>query len=116
MLGARYKVEGYGLFEFFDYALSVYGDLSEQRSELAKILYTRLLADRCVSSPDDVIFVGDTVNDVACANAIGARCIVVLSGSESSRADFEAAPVQAWRILDKLPDDPAEFVKLIQEA
>jgi len=115
-LGARYKVEHYGLFGFFDYAHSVYGDLSEQRSELAKIMYTRLLADSCVQSPQDVILIGDTVNDVACAEAIGARCIAVLDGSESSREDFLHAPVRAWKILERLPDNPAEFAGLIDEA
>ena len=108
------KVEYYQLHGFFDYNRSAYGDLSENRDELAKILYTRLLGDRCIFGPQDLVIVGDTVHDANCAAAIGAPCLIILAGSTYTRADFKAQ--QPWKIIDELPADPAEFVRLINSA
>ena len=48
--GARDKVAEYGIARYFDFRHSSYGDLAEERDEVAKILYTRLLADGLVKA------------------------------------------------------------------
>ena len=49
----------------------------------------------------EVIVIGDTPKDIACAHAIGARCLAVGTGN------FEAADLQAhspWVCLENLAD------------
>lgn len=111
--GARDKVTHYGITRYFDYAHSSYGDLAENRADVARILYTRLMVDGSVKSPEQIIFIGDTPNDVNAASAIGCRCVVVLAGSEFKSEDFTAA--SPWKMLDRLPDDPAEFIRLLKQ-
>lgn len=111
--GARDKVTEYGIARYFDFRHSSYGDLAEERDEVARILYARLLVDGLVKSPDEIIVIGDTPNDAKCAAAIGARCIIILTGSEYSPDDFAAFP--PWKIWPRLPDDPEEFVKELSE-
>ena len=114
--GARDKVAEYGIARYFDFRHSSYGDLAEDRDEVAKILYTRLLADGLVKAgeTDSILLIGDTPNDAKCAAAIGARCVIVLAGSEFKKEDFNDCP--PWKMWDKLPDDPADFVREISEA
>lgn len=109
--GAKAKIDAYQLQGLFDYAHSAFGDLSEDRAELAKILYSRLVADNLVQSPADVIVIGDTPNDVRCAATIGARCAIILAGSEYHRDSF--TQLEPCWILDKLPDNPAEFIHML---
>ncbi len=110
-MGARYKVTEYGIAPYFDFRHSAYGDLAEERDELARILYTRLLTDGLIKQDetDTIIVIGDTPNDAKCAAAIGARCIIVLAGSEYRPEDFAACP--PWKLWKQLPDDPADFVR-----
>lgn len=112
-MGAKLKLAHYGLDQYFDFDASVFGELAEERTELAKIALQRLYITNPQVSSRDLIFIGDTLNDVICSQAIGARCIIVLDGSSRKREDF--ASCQPWRILDALPDDPADFVKLLEE-
>lgn len=109
--GARDKLLEYGIAQHFDFRHSAYGDLAEDRDELAKILYTRLLSDGLVKTPEEIIVIGDTPNDAKCAAAIGARCIILLTGSEYKEEDFAAYP--PWKLWRQLPDDPAAFAKEI---
>ena len=111
--GARLKLEHYNLARYFDWDRSVFGELSEERSELARIAFNRFYIRDQQIEPEDFIFIGDTPNDVLCARAIGARCLVVLVGSHYERKDFEQ--VQPWRIIDHLPDDPAQLAVLFNE-
>ncbi|MBQ2343364.1 MAG: PCRF domain-containing protein, partial [Acidaminococcaceae bacterium] len=91
----------------------MYGRWAEKHN--FKILYTRLLADGLVKAgeTDSIIIIGDTPNDTRCAAAIGARCVIVLAGSEFKKEDFNDCP--PWKMWDKLPDDPADFVREISE-
>jgi phosphoglycolate phosphatase len=108
------KIQYYQLAPYVDFNRSVYGDLSEDREELARILYARLLGEQCITSPGDLVVVGDTVHDARCAAAIGAPCIIVLAGSVYKREDF--AGLNTWKIIDALPADPADFVRLLNSA
>lgn len=111
---AKLKLEHYHLYKYFNFDYSVFGETSEKRTELAIIALQRFyLRDHSVTS-HDIIFIGDTPNDVRCANAIGSRCLVVLDGSSSKREDF--SEVKPWQILDALPDDPAELEKMLADS
>lgn len=50
------------------------------------------------AKPNELIFIGDTPNDVRCANAIGAPCLIILEGSGYKPEDF--AEVKPWKIID----------------
>lgn len=111
--GAKLKLAYYGLDKYFSFDHSAFGELAEDRRELAKIALQRFfLADNKVTAKD-LIIIGDTFNDVICAEAIGARCLIILDGSSKKREDF--VDCQPWRIIDALPDDPAELEKLLDE-
>jgi len=78
--GARLKLEHASLWHHF--AWGVFGDLSEDRRELAQQAL-RIITGR--SKPEgaaDVVVIGDTTNDVRCGKAIGATTIAFFSGFE----------------------------------
>ena len=110
---AREKLTEYGIAQHFDFRHSAYGDLAEDRNELSRILYYRLLVDGLVKDTSSIIVIGDTPSDARCAAAIGARCIIILTGSEFKREDFADCP--PWKVWQTLPDDPAEFVREVCE-
>ena len=113
--GSQEKLAYYGLDKYFSFDHSVFGEVSEKREELARIAFSRFFLMHNQSfSPEQMLFIGDTPNDVKCAHSIGARCFVVLDGSSYKREDFEAC--QPWKILDHLPDEPQELEKLFDEA
>ncbi len=108
---AASKIKYYGLSSYFDFNHSVYGDLSEDRCDLAKILFTRLLADRSITGPQDLLVIGDTIHDAACAQVIKVPCLIVMAGSSAQKADFDRS--QPWKIIDRLPEDPFQFGQLL---
>lgn len=111
--GAKLKLAYYKLDQYFNFDHSAFGELAEDRRELAKIALQRFYINNPQVSAKDLIFIGDTFNDVICAEAIGARCLIVLDGSSKKREDF--AECKPWKIIDYLPDDPAELEKLLNE-
>lgn len=112
--GAKLKLAHYKLDQYFNFDHSAFGELAEDRRELARIALQRFyIADPKVTA-EDLIFIGDTINDVVCANAIGARCLIVLDGSSKKREDF--VDCQPWKIIDALPDNPQELEQLLDEA
>ncbi len=77
--GARIKLEHFGLWKFF--RCGAYGDAVTDRNHLFDVAVKR--AEACGAprvTPGDVIVVGDTVLDVACAQAAGARSVAVATG------------------------------------
>ncbi len=111
--GAHLKLQHFGLDGYFDYGHSVFGEISESREMLAQVALQRLQLQNDAVSHKDLIFIGDTPSDARCANAIGAPCVIVMAGSGYKREDF--AEEKPWRIIDALPDDPADFAKLLEE-
>ena len=106
--GAQAKLSYYHLDKYFCFDRSVFGEISEDRQELARIAFSRLyLANGQSLTPRQLIFIGDTPNDALCAQAIGARCLIVLDGSGYKREDF--ASCKPWRVIDYLPDDPSQL-------
>lgn len=112
-LGAKLKLQHYGLDKYFCFDRSVFGELSEKRSELAVIAWQRLSLLDPQLTKDDLIFIGDTPNDAGCANAIGARCLIILDGSSHKAGDF--VQHKPWKIIDALPDDPVELDRMLSE-
>lgn len=111
--GAKLKLAYYKLDQYFNFDHSAFGELAEDRRELAKIALQRFYINNPQVSAKDLIFIGDTFNDVICAEAIGARCLIVLDGSSKKREDF--TDCKPWKIIDFLPDDPAELEQLLSE-
>lgn len=111
--GARLKLRHFGLERYFNFNDSVFGEVSENRQELARVAWQRFYRQNPHLKPSDLVFIGDTPNDVQCAHAIDARCLVVLEGSSYKRDDFAAC--RPWKIIDCLPDDPAQLEQLLNE-
>ena len=78
--GAKLKLEHYGLWQFFEFG--AFADDHHDRNELGAFARRRARERHGVefeSAAIDVI--GDTPHDIACGKAIGARTVVVATGS-----------------------------------
>ena len=78
-LGAEIKLRRFNLWEQFE--TGAFADDSAERNEIAAIAKARgeaLLGERL--SGEEVLVIGDTPLDIACARAIGAKVIAVGSG------------------------------------
>lgn len=87
--------------------------MSEDRCELAKTAYQRLYLLEPDLTPDNVIIVGDTPNDILCAQAIKARSLIILAGSTYNADELKS--YKPWQIIPKLPDDPRDFAALLDK-
>jgi phosphoglycolate phosphatase-like HAD superfamily hydrolase len=77
--GARIKLEHFDLWKFF--RCGAYGDAAVDRNRLFDVAVERARACGAPSvAAADVVVVGDTVLDVACAHAAGARSVAVATG------------------------------------
>ncbi len=112
--GAHLKLAYFALDKYFNFQNSVFGEISESREMLAKVALQRLYLQNENISAKQLIFIGDTPNDVLCANAIGSLCLIVLEGSSYKREDF--TQIKPWMIIDSLPDNPADLEKLLDSA
>ena len=77
------KVDVFGLAPFFDFAIGAYGSDDADRDRLVPIALdrvARLRHDRF--EPSETWVIGDTVNDLRCARAGGAHCLLVGTGRE----------------------------------
>ncbi len=110
-LGAKLKLAHYGIDQYFDFDHSAFGELSEKRTELAKILWQRFYIQNPQIDAHEFIFIGDTPNDVLCAQAIGAKSIVILNGSSYDRSAF--TELKPETIIDHLPENPQDFQGLL---
>ena len=78
-LGAELKLRPHGLWN--PWVLGAFGDDHEDRNQLARIALdrgSRYLGRRLQG--EEILVIGDTVLDVACARAIGAKCLAVATG------------------------------------
>jgi phosphoglycolate phosphatase len=77
--GAASKVRHYGLSSYF--AFGAYGCDDADRNKLGPIAMQRAAAHTgCDFTPQETWIIGDTPKDIACARAIGARCLAVATG------------------------------------
>ena len=86
--GAAAKMRHFGLADHFPFG--AYGCDHADRNRLGPIALERAAAHSGKSfSPSETWVIGDTPKDIACAHAIGARCLAVATGS------FSAAQLRA---------------------
>jgi phosphoglycolate phosphatase len=98
--GARIKLERFDLWRYF--RCGAYGDDAPDRNALVPVALERAAACGLPRiAPEDVIVVGDTPHDVACAKAVGAVAVGVATGG------FTAAQLRdcgAAVVFDTLED------------
>jgi phosphoglycolate phosphatase-like HAD superfamily hydrolase len=100
---ARIKLERFGIHERF--AFGAFGEQADGRDALAIDVVGRV-GRRYGVPPSRCIVVGDTVHDIACARAAGARVAAVATGTQSRAMLAERRP-------DLLLDDLADHAPLI---
>jgi phosphoglycolate phosphatase-like HAD superfamily hydrolase len=77
--GARIKLEYFGLWRYF--RCGAYGDDSLDRHALVPVAVARSLEAGCPAVDlRDVVIIGDTPLDVACARDAGVNCLAVATG------------------------------------
>ena len=80
--GAMLKVAYHGIVDYFQFG--AYGDDHWDRNKLGPIALQR--AKKSIGlrfSQDEILVIGDTPKDVACAHAFGAKCVAVATGNFS---------------------------------
>jgi phosphoglycolate phosphatase len=109
-IGARLKLEPVGLYRHFQFG--GYGSDHPQRPELLAIGADRGAARLGVPrSACRVVIIGDTPKDIAAAQAIGAECVAVATGSFSVPALRDHGATHAFANLA----DPAAIPALLGE-
>ena len=98
--GAQIKLERFRIHHHF--AEGGFGDDGEERNLLGPVAIQRMAAvTRRDFLPSQVIVIGDTPKDIACAHAMGARCLAVATGK------FDCASLTvlgAWQVEPHLED------------
>ena len=101
--GALAKTRHYGIDRHFPFG--AYGCDHADRNQLGPIALARAAAHSGRSfSPADTLIIGDTPKDIACAKAIGARCLAVATGRFSTRELADAGADFTTPSLESLPD------------
>ena len=78
-IGARAKLEPFGLNRFFDFG--AFGEDGVRRNELVPVAVERAaLQLGAPPEPSDVVIIGDTVRDIACGDAHGVPVLAVATG------------------------------------
>ena len=96
-LGAQIKLVHYGLWSHFQ--TGGFGDDHEDRNQIAVIARERgQQVMRRNLRGEEILVIGDTPFDIACAKAIGARALAVATGSYQLRQLQEHAPT--WAVAD----------------
>ena len=112
MANAIVKVTAFGLQRWLDLEIGAYGSDHADRSELVPIALERARRLRGLDVDSTRTWVvGDTANDLACARAGGARCLLVATG-RTSLADLEALTPDA--VVADLSDTDA-VVQILTE-
>lgn len=107
--GAMLKLASFGLHGIF--AEGAFGDDHEDRNKLGPVAVQRMEALSGVRFPiEKIIVVGDTPKDIACARALGARCLAVATGAHSPDSLRAHSP---WLCVDDFAD-PAHIATLLQ--
>lgn len=99
--GAAIKTRHYSLHEHFPFG--AYGDDYADRNLLGPVALLRAELHHGRSfDPAKALVIGDTPKDIACAHAMGARCLAVATGSfsvdalKTSGADRVVATLEEW--------------------
>lgn len=109
---ARLKVAAWGLDPWLDLEVGAYGSDHWDRNLLVPVALERVEQVYGVRlSPADAWVIGDTPRDLECAEAAGARCLLVGTGRYPA---IQLAPLGADAVLDDL-SDTAAVLKLLTE-
>lgn len=101
--GAQMKLQRFGLHPHF--IEGAFGDDAEDRNLLGPVAMQRMSQTTGRQySAQDVIVIGDTPKDIACAHAIGARCLAVGTGHFQAETLRSHSP---WLCLSDLSDTSA---------
>ncbi len=103
--GAYLKNEACGIQDFFGFG--AYGCDHHDRNELGFYASERAatILDECVT-PQDLLIIGDTIKDIACARACGAKVAAITTG-HGTKEDLAAAD---WVI-----DSAEELIDILDE-
>lgn len=100
-LGAEIKLRHYGLGHHFTFG--AYGSDRADRNLLGPIALERAFAMTGHSyHPERTLVIGDTPKDIACAHAMGAKCLAVATGRfsagqlEAAGADWVLGSLNEW--------------------
>ncbi len=89
--GAWLKLRHYRLDSYF--RCGAFGDDHHDRNELGPFALRRASESTgVIFEPENVVIVGDTVKDIACARALGAKAVAVATGSASRDELVAASP------------------------
>jgi phosphoglycolate phosphatase len=104
-LGAELKLRAHNLWE--EFSIGGFGDDDEDRNRIAAIAHRRSEQAIGASIPgEQVLVIGDTGRDVACARAIGARCLAVATGGVSEADLARSGPDWLVASLEQVhPED-----------
>ena len=107
--GAQFKLQRFAIDRHF--IEGAFGDDAEDRNLLGPIAIQRMaLARSQVFEPADVIIIGDTPKDVACAHACGARCLAVATGAFTTEQLIQHQP---WLCVADFANVPAVIKTLV---
>lgn len=106
---ARWKLSHVGLDMYFSFGL--YGEEADNRIELAKLVFEKAQKQLHQEfAPQDIVVIGDTVHDIRCGKAIGARTIAVTTGMHNDPAVLQTESPDI--LVDSLADPRVEEVLL----
>lgn len=99
-VGAKMKLEVFGLDGYFDFEHSGFAETFYARDDLAR---NALMTAQAYwhDKIEDMYVIGDTVYDIRCGKAIGAKTVSVATGHYTGQALAEQEP---WRLFPELPD------------
>lgn len=98
--GADIKLQRFQIAHHF--ADGGFGDDAEHRNDIGPVAVRRMETTTHLRfGPQEIIVIGDTPKDIACAHAMGARCLAVATGKFDSPS---LSPFNSWSLMDDLSD------------
>lgn len=106
---AKTKLQHFGIAQYFNFQHSAFGRCSADRNDIATQGLTIVQKYYPGTSLEDILIIGDTPNDIRCANSIQVNTLSVATGRYSLA---ELKSHHPWAALEQLPS-PTDFKKLI---
>lgn len=98
--GADIKLRRFQIAHHF--ADGGFGDDAEHRNDIGPVAVRRMeTKTQQRFSPQEIIVIGDTPKDIACAHAMGARCLAVATGKFDTAS---LSPHNPWELFNDLSD------------
>jgi phosphoglycolate phosphatase-like HAD superfamily hydrolase len=108
--GARVKLEHFGLWQYFPFG--AFADDSGDRNRLGPVALER--ARQHLGRPDlrhtDLVVIGDTPHDIACARAVGAHAVATATGG----ASYDELAAHTPDLIVRDFSDPTPFLEFIR--